>query len=207
MSDTSQAMVWSLGAEDTEAYQSGYLDLPYLPGKESLAERLEEVITRLDLLSKLYEAFPINRPARSWWAWWFGFWMDSPLNKQQCSVLRDLFTELSKKSPLYRDHIAPFLIALQLARDTDVFLHVKLGPPGHADFGWLTTFTHCPHCKVEAPLERWQDKYPDSPIECPVCGQVYSPAQTYSSRRFSVRDNGLRSSPSLLPLTAKEIQP
>jgi hypothetical protein len=58
-----------------------------------------------------------------------------------------------------------------------------LTPPGHIDLGWVTTFVHCPRCKAEGAVERWQQTYSDDSIECRVCGHLYSPAATYSSER------------------------
>ncbi len=184
MSDTLQVMYWSVGHEEPEISSSNRLRLPYLPGKESFSARLAEVVTRLDSNEELYEAFPVKKPIPSWWAWWFGFWMDSPLTQRQCRVLCKVFTELSKKSPLYREHIEPFLSALQQGRDTNAQIHVRLAPPGHVDLGWATTFAHCPHCKAEAPVERWKEKYSDVLIECPICAFSYSPAQTYSAQEW-----------------------
>jgi hypothetical protein len=154
MADTCGVMTWTLGEEGNQSYRSGSLDLPYLPGKESLTERIDEIINRLDLLPQLYEAFGVKRPVPSPGAWWFAFWMDSPLNLQQRSVLYLLFAELSKKSPLYRDRIAPFLASLQIAGEGTLPLTASLGPPGHVDFGWYTVFAHCPRCKVESPIKR-----------------------------------------------------
>jgi Zn ribbon nucleic-acid-binding protein len=179
-------MTWFLGEEGTQNYRSGSLDLPYLPGKESLAERLDEVINRLNLQPLLYEAFAVKRPVPGPGSWWFAFWMDSPLNLQQCSVLYLLFAELSKKSPLYRDRIAPFLASLQIAGEGTLPLNVSLEPPGHVDFGWYTVFAHCPRCKVESPIERWQETIPTELIECGICGQVYSPADTFSRSEFQL---------------------
>src|SRR5262249_21328709 len=72
--------------------------------------------------------------------------------------------------------------ALRAAIDWELPLHVAAPPPGHTDFGTYTIFPHCPRCKAAAPLPRWQESYPDEPIDCSVCGHRYSPAATHRSQ-------------------------
>ena len=85
--------------------------------------------------------------------------------------------------PSFGEHIEDFTRALAESAKTSEPLHVELTPPGHVDFGWVTTFVHCPRCKAEGPVERWQQTYPEEPLDCPVCGFSYQPALTHSSER------------------------
>ena len=129
MSDTAQTVIWSLGeVEETGKTHEKYFWL--VPGKESLADRLDEIIVRLGLQSRLTGLFQMTKPR------WFGFWIDSPLSQAQCSLLYDICIELSKKSPRYRDNIREFVEALGIARHSNLPLHVRLSAPGHSDFGF-----------------------------------------------------------------------
>jgi formylglycine-generating enzyme required for sulfatase activity len=82
------------------------------------------------------------------------------------------------------DDLRQFQAALRAAIDWELPLHVEMAPPGHTDLGWYTIFPHCPRCKAGAPVARWQESYPDELIECPVCGQRYSPAKTHKAERM-----------------------
>ncbi len=46
-----------------------------------------------------------------------------------------------------------------------------------------TIFPHCPRCKANAPVGRWQESYPTEPHECSVCGQIFVPNDHHSSER------------------------
>ena len=83
---------------------------------------------------------------------------------------------------------AEFVAGLTRPLQQGLEMHVKLAPPGHVDLGWNTTFPHCPRCKAEAPVKRWQRKYSEVPIACPVCGNDYSPAGTSSSVRYDFKN-------------------
>jgi len=56
-----------------------------------------------------------------------------------------------------------------------------MGSPGHTDFGYYTIFPHCPYCKAEARIKRWQRHYPTESYDCPVCGTQYVPAEAAST--------------------------
>jgi hypothetical protein len=171
MADTLQTVHWSLG---TDGRNSGELWLP--EGLESHEKALWESIRRLGLEQRLRSAFQVTRPL------WYGLWIDSPLTATQCSLLRDVFRETARLVPRYRRHIEDFARALADSTGTGEPLHVELTPPGHVDFGWVTTFVHCPRCKAEGPVKRWLDTYPEEPLDCPVCGSSYTPAAMYSSK-------------------------
>jgi hypothetical protein len=172
MSDMFQTVRWSLGADGRK---SGQFWLP--EGRESLDDVLWESIQRLGLEQRTRAAFQITAPL------WYGLWMSDPLSDVQCALLRDLFAEAARSVPKYREHLEEFMRALAESADTGEPLHVELTPPGHIDLGWVTTFVHCPRCKAEGAVERWQQTYSDDLMECRICGHFYSPAATHSSER------------------------
>jgi Zn ribbon nucleic-acid-binding protein len=172
MADAIQTVQWSLGAVGA---RRGDLWLP--EGRESLEDVFWASIRRLGLEPRMQSAFQVTTPL------WYGLWIDSPLSAEQCALLRDVFTEAARAVPGYREHLEEFTRALADSAETGEQMHVALSPPGHVDFGWITTFVHCPRCKAEGPVERWQEAYPDDPLECPVCGHSYIPSATYSSER------------------------
>src|SRR5262249_22204504 len=60
---------------------------------------------------------------------------------------------------------------------------VRLAPPGHTDFGFITTFAHCPRCRKEGG-KRWVEKTRMSEREkCSACGYVYAPAEMCKDER------------------------
>jgi hypothetical protein len=172
MSDTFQVVRWTLGADGR---QSGQFWLP--EGRKSLEDVLWESIRRLGLEQRMRAAFQITAPL------WYGLWICDPLTDEQCSLLHDVLAEAARLVPSYHKQVEPFLRALAESAHTGEPLHVELTPPGHVDLGWVTTFVHCPRCKAEGPVERWQQTYSDDLIECRICGHVYSPAATHSSER------------------------
>jgi Zn ribbon nucleic-acid-binding protein len=172
MSDTIQSVRWALGAD---SHESGQFWLP--EWRESIEDVLWESIRRLALEERMRAAFHMTEPI------WYGLWISGTLTTTQCSLLHDVLTEAVRIAPSYRDHIEEFIRALAKSAETGERLHVELTPPGHVDFGWLTTFVHCPRCKAEGPVERWQQTYSEEPLDCPVCGFSYQPALTHSSER------------------------
>jgi hypothetical protein len=60
--------------------------------------------------------------------------------------------EAARLVPSYREHVDEFTRALAKSAETGEPLRVELTPPGHVDFGWVTTFVHRPRCKAEGPV-------------------------------------------------------
>ncbi|HEV2328942.1 MAG TPA: hypothetical protein VGY56_09170 [Verrucomicrobiae bacterium] len=159
-----------------------------------LQEQLDQLIGRLGLASKLDACFPQTR------LHWFRFWIQSPIPIDGVGLLHQLLGAVyeqdeedfrsGRKSGFRGWHtdLNTFVKALERSLSTGIPMYVNLAPPGHADFGWYTIFSHCPRCKAEAPLKRWQRKYEDEEIECTVCGAKYSPAKTHSSERDNHQD-------------------
>jgi hypothetical protein len=172
MADTFQTVSWSLGAD---ARRSGYMCLA--EGYESTEELLRESIRRLSLEHAMRSEFLDTKPL------WYGLCIDSPLTKTQCSLLRDVLTELARMAPHQEQDFTEFIRALTDSIVTGERLNVELSPPGHVDMGWVTTFVHCPRCKAEGPVKRWQESYSEDPLECTACGCSYAPAATHSVER------------------------
>lgn len=170
MSDTISTVQWFLDSDEPQ-----FMYLP--PGREHPDEVFKNAILELELSPELDQAFPPTNPR------WYGLWIESPLTPQQCSLLWQIFARMADKVPRYRERLESFLHALQLAAQNQATMHVEFSPPGHVDFGMVTTFVHCPRCKAEGPFKRWQESYPDTPIACLVCGHHYSPASTHTCER------------------------
>lgn len=173
MSDLIPAISWNIGARDGSP--SGRFLLTW--GRRPLEELLWEAIRQNELQPRLADLFQVTCPL------WYAFWMDSPLSSEQGDLLHDLLLAVAAMPDCWPYHLDEFLRALAVAQERRLPIYVDLAAPGHSDFGWTTIFPHCPRCKAEAPLPRWQESYPKEPIRCPVCETEYSPAATHSSER------------------------
>lgn len=173
MSDTIQSVYWTLKSNPE---QSGwYLPLDRdNPVYDKLYDQMEG-----ELPEEYDKTFLPTNPR------WYGFWAQSPLNQRQVVLLTEFLQAFRERIPASLSRgLDKFLGALTCSQETGVELHVVLPPPGHIDFGIVTNYVHCPRCKAEGLFERWQqDSYPKEDVACHVCGYLYSPAATYSSRR------------------------
>jgi hypothetical protein len=157
------------------------------PSSRDLDQRLVEIISRIELSRSMATAFLQTKPI------WYGLWARSPIPQKSLPVLKTLMTELLRAaSQRERDEFNLFIKAIDLALSRHLNLHVKLSSPGHTDFGVLTTFPHCPFCKAEANVDRWQRKYPTELQTCEVCGTRFSPAETASVKRDHYDRDDLR---------------
>src|SRR5258706_6134940 len=100
--------------------------------------------------------------------------------------------EKYRPGPLDDDALLAFVRATKLARERDLRLHVSMAPPGHTDLGYYSVFAHCPSCKAEADIKRWQRRYPSESYACKVCGREYSPASTASMEPDGYEISSLR---------------
>jgi hypothetical protein len=156
-------------------------------GSSDLEHRLVEIISRMELSREMAAAFPQTKPI------WYGLWARSPIPKQSLPVLRTLMTGLLQGvGNRDRDEFKLFIQAIDWSLSRNLNLHVKLGRPGHTDFGLLTIFPHCPFCKAEANVERWKRKYPTELQTCEVCGTKFSPAETAMTKRDHYDRDDLR---------------
>jgi formylglycine-generating enzyme required for sulfatase activity len=145
------------------------------PDSEELETELREKVRLKGLEEEVTCFFPRTTPL------WYGFWIQSPLRRPQCEVLLALLHGSDDPGDKSDDDLRHFLAALQAAVDLELPLHVEMAPPGHVDCGWSTVFPHCPRCKADAPVARWQQSYSNESIDCQVCGQRYSPGATHKS--------------------------
>jgi transposase-like protein len=182
-------------ANDNEDGIAGCAGFFYLSlCSEELQKQLDRLIADLRLASKLNSLFPQTK------LHWFRFWIQSPLPPDGVPLLQQLFAAVydeekqerakqrSQSTQSYRcvdphSDLNDFVKALERSRSANIPIHVNVTPPGHTDLGWHTIFSHCPRCKAEAPVKRWQRKYRTEEIECAICGASYSPAKTHSSKR------------------------
>lgn len=147
------------------------------PRSGSLDELLWSVIERHQLEGQLRDAFQLTDPL------WYGFWMNSPLDRKQCRGLLDLLGRAFDPAASHEDEHVAFLRALEVSLEYRLPLHVYVPPPGHTDMGYYTIFAHCPRCKAAADVPRWQ-AVESSDYECKVCGNKFDPATTHSSEPF-----------------------
>ena len=156
---------------------------------KELQEQLDRLIDRLGLAQKFDAIFPQTS------LHWFRFWIQSPIPVEGVAPLLQLLEavydedeqelQASGKTDFRGQNadLGAFVKALQRSLNGNIPIHVNLTPLGHTDFGWYTVFSHCPHCKAAAPVERWKRKYRDEDIQCAICGANYSPAKTHSAKR------------------------
>ena len=151
---------------------TGHLYL--FPNTTQLDDNLREVAADLGLTESIEREFLPTRLL------WFGFWIESPLSRGAIEVLRALLNEFAlrlNETERERAKLFDLVRAFDAALENDLKLHVRFFPPGHTDFGWHTTFAHCPRCKAGAPLPPWQET-PSQNMECEICGFDFDPAET-----------------------------
>jgi formylglycine-generating enzyme required for sulfatase activity/Zn ribbon nucleic-acid-binding protein len=184
------------------------------PYSEELESLLWETMRLHGLEGRLRSCFQVTRPL------WFGFWIDSPLRREQCELLLELLPRALPRlwgkdesgesvepvfdpgqfvfsdfdpSEHYGNEFHAFFRALKAAMDWELPLHVSTAPPGHADLGYYTQFAHCPRCKAEASVGRWTESIECREYRCEVCGHTFDPSATYRSERddFDLEEDSL----------------
>jgi formylglycine-generating enzyme required for sulfatase activity len=153
----------------------GHLDI--WPESEDLDRQLWGIIEQRDLQQRLRAAFPVTTPL------WYGFWINSPLRRVQSEFLHELLDAACDPHDPQDKEVRHFVKALKAAVQWELPVHVSLAPLGHTDFGMYTIFPHCPRCKANAPVGRWQESYPNEPHQCGVCGHTFNPDQHHSRER------------------------
>jgi formylglycine-generating enzyme required for sulfatase activity len=148
------------------------------PDSEELEQQLWQIIQDRNLEDQLRAAFPVTTPL------WYGFWVHSPLRRLQAEFLHELLDAACDYDDPRDSDVVHFLNALRAAIDWELPVHVALAPLGHTDFGWYTVFPHCPRCKANAPVGRWQEQFSSEPYECQVCGNVFNPNEHHSSEEY-----------------------
>jgi formylglycine-generating enzyme required for sulfatase activity len=153
----------------------GHLDI--WPDSDDLDRQLWGIIEQRNLEDRLRAAFPVTTPL------WYGFWINSPLRRVQAEFLHELLDAACDHDDPQDKDVRHFLTALEAAIRWELPVHVSLAPLGHTDFGMYTVFPHCPRCKANAPVGRWQESYTKEPHECRVCGHTFVPDEHHSSER------------------------
>ncbi|MGD9647232.1 MAG: hypothetical protein AB7U73_16085 [Pirellulales bacterium] len=158
------------------------------PESQDTQSQLDGIVSRLELETAIAKVFPRVQPR------WYSFWTSSPLSSRALELLRSIFEAMLAEDRLQLgatgqsaasarlNDLDTFVRALSTAQQQRLDLYVDMAPPGHTDFGYYTVFPHCPQCKAEACIERWQRRYPAQHV-CHACGTQYSPAETASSKR------------------------
>src|SRR5262249_40758642 len=145
----------------------GYLDV--WPDSEELDRQLWDIIRERDLEQRLRSVFQVTTPL------WYGFWINSPLRRGQAQFLPELLGAACHPNDPQDERVRHFLNALEAAVRWELPVHVALAPLGHTDLGWYTVFPHCPRCKANAPVGRWQETYTAELHQCRACGHTFNP--------------------------------
>jgi rubredoxin len=160
------------------------------PDSSELEKSLRFTIDRLGLQRDVEDVVLPTNPL------WFGFWAKSPLSDRVSDLIGIIFDDMIRqflpRQSMDSLRLGAFARAAKIARDRHLPLHASMTPPGHTDFGHYTIFAHCPRCKAEANIERWQRRYPMETHACHVCGWNYSPAATTSSESYDEEEPSLR---------------
>jgi hypothetical protein len=150
------------------------------PWDSELAESLKTNLLKSEIEAEFGDAFVTTNPI------WFGLWIRSPLTQEQCEILSIILSDLPLQKGQSR--IQHFLSALEVSIKQRVRVHVSLAPPGHADVGWRTVFSHCPQCKASPATLQMEQALPSEAITCKVCGYRYIPSSTTLSKREEISD-------------------
>ena len=111
----------------------GYVDA--WPDSPELDEQLWKIIESKNLEERMRSLFPVTTPL------WYGFWINSPLQRTHCEFLHKLFGEACDPDDPQDDDFVHFLSAMKQAAKWELPVHVSLAPLGHTDFGWYTVLS------------------------------------------------------------------
>lgn len=125
----------------------GHLDIR--PDSDDLDRQLWGIIEQRNLEDRLRAAFPVTTPL------WYGFWINSLQRRVQCEFLYELLNAACDHDDP-QDKDVQYFKALEAAVRWELPVHISLAPLGHTDFRMYTVFPHCPRCKANAPVGRWQ---------------------------------------------------
>jgi hypothetical protein len=186
-----KSMCGACRANTARPHPAGCAGTMYLPPDSGdLQSALCMAIKRLHLERDFGEVFPATNPL------WYGLWVRSPLSGKTSEILGAVVADLAaqdsigepSRNALHTERICSdlraFVLATEISQRENLPLHVSMIPPGHVDLGFYTIFAHCPNCKAEANLKRWQRRYPRELYTCRVCGRQYLPAATASREKM-----------------------
>jgi hypothetical protein len=155
------------------------------PDSDELDRQLWHIIEQRKLEQRLRLAFTVTKPL------WYGFWINSPLGREQSEFLRELLCAVCDEEHPRDEHLRYFTTALDAAIRWELPIHVSLAPPGHTDFGTYTIWDHCPRCKADAFLGRRRASLSEAG-ECEVCGHTFIPQEHRSREPFELSPEALQ---------------
>ncbi len=123
--------------------------------------RIADALNQRELSARYEALFALTEPR------WYGLWMGTPLTRDQCSLVNELFEALNGRVV---DHQAfkAMQTGLKTAVDANLPFHVTLFPPGRVEGTAWRFIRHCRRCKGP-----WGER---TERRCHVCGNEGSPA-------------------------------
>ena len=115
---------------------------------------------------------PVTKPC------WYGLWLDSPLDAEHLFVRYNVLAAAPLDDAICRLGVAELLIALNVAFNAGLRLHVRLYPPGQVDETWWRLVPHCPRCCAS---------WTQTAARCGVCNYVGHPTQNRKRRARGTR--------------------
>jgi len=109
---------------------------------------------------------------------WYGLWLGSPLDAEHLLVRFNVLAAASIDDAICRQGIAELLIALNVAFNAGLRLHIRVYPPGQVVGTWWQLVSHCPQCKA-----RWAQ----AAGRCGVCDYIGDPAPDKKRRARGLR--------------------
>jgi hypothetical protein len=136
-------------------------------------EPRDAFLTRTQKFPRNHQLFPPTQYL------WFGWWVRSPLGKEQTEYLAQVFHTL-RGEPAYADNqpLQDLAAALQLCLTNKLPLSVQLFPAGRIEGTWWNLVPHCGIC--HAPWEAGSTL-------CTMCGQSRHPASPKKRRVRGIR--------------------
>jgi hypothetical protein len=148
---------------------------------------------------------PANAPSSpaGQWAGCFGFvvlpspcnairrhCLESPLARRSLESLASVAADQARGEETLKPAWDDFGAAIQVARERDLPMHVRLYPPGRVEGTWWKLAPHCPRCKAEWPTgssPSAAEGVPCIALRCSVCGYVGHPAPDKKRRARGMR--------------------
>jgi hypothetical protein len=110
---------------------------------------------------------------------WYGLWLDSPFSYAEDLMVRYLVLEAAPiDDATCRQGIDELRVALNVAFNAGLKLHVQLYPPGRVEGTWWRLVPHCPRCTAS---------WTAASLRCHVCNYVGHPAPDKKRRARGLR--------------------
>ncbi|MCI0360355.1 MAG: hypothetical protein L0211_17910 [Planctomycetaceae bacterium] len=173
----------ALAGDDHPLFRGGPAQTsPQLAGCYGLV-RLPDEPARVHLaieqgIAKAYGSNPWEDLGSATTPRWYGLWLDSPLDSEHLLVRYNVLAAAPIDDAACRRGIADLLVALNVAFNAGLRLHVRLYPPGRVEGTSWRLVPHCPRC---------QGPWTASGNRCAVCGYVGHPAPDKKRRARGTR--------------------